>query len=123
MQSINDGSKRSYLDERYGPNTNLNYADVAQSELDDAELKRTMGNLDPDIPDELQPSTPPSEVKQTVSLEEDDIQGESIFDDNMTETASIPQSQAAPAPLNPNQRVALAGGNLDEAIALGNRRG
>ena len=27
------------------------------------------------------------------------------------------------APLNPDQRIALAGGNLDQAIALGNRRG
>jgi hypothetical protein len=42
--------------------------------------------------------------------------GESIFSDDVQESASAPQ------PLNPQQRVALAGGNLDEAIALGNRR-
>jgi hypothetical protein len=124
MDSINDGSKRSYLDERYGPNTNLNYADVAQFEQDDAELNRTLGNLDPDNPDV--PPTPPSEIKQTVSLEQDDMQGESIFsEDETTESASIPQPAGGgtPPPLNPQQRVALAGGNLDEAIALGGRQG
>ena len=29
---------------------------------------------------------------------------------------------ANPRPMNQDQRAALAGGNLDEAIALGNRR-
>ena len=122
MQTINDGSKRSYLNERYGPNTDLNYADVAQFQQDDDEFNRIIGNIDPDLPEAFQPPIPPSEIKQTVSLEGDDMQGESIFSEEDTpEMASIPQSQTSSAPLNPNQRVALAGGNLDEAIALGRR--
>ena len=45
---------------------------------------------------------------------------------NKAETQAPPQlpnTGPVDAPLNPDQRIALAGGNLDEAIALGSRRG
>ena len=70
-------------------------------------------------------SFPPSERENIVPLEED-TEVESIFTDNIGETQATPQlpnTGGVDAPLNPDQRIALAGGNLDEAIALGSRRG
>jgi len=40
------------------------------------------------------------------------------LDVNFEETAQTTPTK----PLNPDQRVALAGGNLDEALALGTQR-
>ncbi len=118
VDAINDGSKRAYMDERWGPNTDLNYQNVAQFKQDEDLYANVIRGVDSG-------TIPPSERANTVPLEED-TEVESIFTDNIAETQAPPQlpnTGPVDAPLNPDQRIALAGGNLDEAIALGSRRG
>ena len=117
VDAINDGSKRAYMNERWGENTDLNYQNVAQFKQDEDLYANVIRGVDSG-------TVPPSERANTVPVEED-TEVESIFTDNIGETQAIPQlpnTGAVDAPLNPDQRIALAGGNLDEAIALGQRR-
>ncbi len=117
VDAINDGSKRAYMDERYGENTDLNYQNVAQFKQDEDLYANVIRGVDSG-------TIPPSERANTVPVEED-TEVESIFTDNIAETQATPQlpnTGVVDAPLNPDQRIALAGGNLDEAIALGQRR-
>ena len=46
------------------------------------------------------------------------LERDPFLDVNFEETAQTTSTK----PLNPDQRVALAGGNLDEALALGTQR-
>ena len=113
VNAINDGSKRAYMNERWGENTDLDYQNVAQFKQDEDLYANVIRGVDSG-------TIPPSERANTVPLEED-TEVESIFTDNIAETQATPQlpnAGAVDAPLNPDQRVALAGGNLDEAIAL-----
>jgi hypothetical protein len=113
MDSINDGTRSSYNQSRYGLNDQLGFYDAAQLEQED-ELANIMseGYIGSEV-DETQVTENVSEENIVPPMSQG---GESIFSDDVQESASAPQ------PLNPQQRVALAGGNLDEAIALGNRR-
>ena len=117
--SLTDGAHRKYMNERYGNNMDLSYNEVIKLQKDQQEYNDYMsGTLDIDT----------ASAGETITRPDIDTGGESIFsEDEAVATATGPGLNVDPdyqseTPLNPDQRVALAGGNLDEAIALGNRR-
>ena len=119
MSSLTDGAHRKYMNERYGNNMDLSYNEVIRLQQDQQEYNDYMeGNLNIDT----------ASVGETMETPNIETGGESIFnEDEAVATATGPGLNTDPdfqpsAPLNANQRVALAGGNLDEAIALGQRR-
>jgi len=116
MDSMNDGTRSSYNQSRYGLNDQLSFYDAAQLQQED-ELANMMseGYIGSEV-DETQVTENAPEENIVPPMSQGGGGEESIFSDDVQESASAPQ------PLNPQQRVALAGGNLDEAIALGNRR-
>ena len=116
MDSMNDGTRSSYNQSRYGLNDQLSFYDAAQLQQED-ELANMMseGYIGSEV-DETQVTENAPEENIVPPMSQGGGGEESIFSDDVQESASAPQ------PLNQQQRVALAGGNLDEAIALGNRR-
>ena len=119
MSSLTDGAHRKYMNERYGNNMDLSYNEVIKLQQDQQEYNDYMeGNLNIDT----------ASVGETMETPNIETGGESIFnEDEAVATATGPGLNTDPdfqpsAPLNADQRVALAGGNLDEAIALGQRR-
>ena len=119
MSSLTDGAHRKYMNERYGNNMDLSYNEVIKLQQDQQEYNDYMeGNLNIDT----------ASVGETTVQPNIETGGESIFsEDEAVATVRGPGLNVDPdyqqsAPLNANQRVALAGGNLDEAIALGQRK-
>ena len=104
MDAVNDQSKQQYNESRFGDNIDVGLSQVQERSMEENAADMELGNLSqvsPDIP-----------LPNVQSGSEDIFSGSEM-------TMAGPVSDA---PLNPQQRIALAGGNLDEAIALGNRR-
>ena len=102
--SVNDGFLRDYMNERYGDDLDLNIGNLKNIETEESELEEIETGKKTFVPSE-----PTMDVPDIPSMG-----GDSMFE---TSVASNQRS----APLNPDQRVALAAGNLDEAIALRGR--
>jgi hypothetical protein len=101
--SMNDGFMRDYMNERYGDNTDLNIGNVQNIETEEKAMQELETGKRTIIPGEQieMPNVP-------------DMGTESMFETDMA-------MNQQPVQLNPDQRVALASGDLDEAIALRNR--
>ena len=102
--SMNDGFMRDYMNERYGDNTDLNIGNVQNIETEEKAMQELETGKRTVIPGEQieMPNVP-------------NMGTESMFESDMA------MNQPQQAPLNPDQRVALASGDLDEAIALRGR--
>jgi len=100
---MNDGFMRDYMNERYGDNTDLNIGNVQNIETEEKAMQELETGKRTVIPGEQieMPNVP-------------DMGTESMFETDMA-------MNQQPVQLNPDQRVALASGDLDEAIALRNR--
>ena len=102
--SVNDGFLRDYMNERYGDDLDLNIGNIKNIETEERELEEIQtGKRD------FISSEPTMDVPDIPSMG-----GDSMFETNVA-------ANQRSAPLNPDQRVALAAGNLDEAIALRGR--
>ena len=102
--SVNDGFMRDYMDERYGDNLDIDINTIKN--IDDEE------NVKEDM-----------QLGRTKVLESEQIMMPdipSMGGEDVAQASTVAQGPA-PANLNADQRVALAGGDLDEAIALRNR--
>tara|TARA_R100001480_G_C4733624_1_gene181295 strand:- start:127 stop:1656 length:1530 start_codon:yes stop_codon:yes gene_type:complete len=104
MDAVNEQSKQQYNESRFGDNIDVSLSQVQERSMEENAADMELGNLS-----KVSPDIPLPNVK---SGSEDIFAGSEM-------TMAGPVSDA---PLNPQQRIALAGGNLDEAIALGNRR-
>ena len=102
--SVNDGFLRDYMNERYGDDLDLNIGNIKNIETEESELEEIQTGKKDFIS-----SQPTMDVPDIPSMG-----GDSMFETNVA-------SNQRSAPLNPDQRVALAAGNLDEAIALRGR--
>jgi len=102
--SVNDGFLRDYMNERYGDDLDLNIGNIKNIETEESELEEIQTGKKT-----LIPSEPTMDIPEIPSMG-----GDSMFETNVA-------SNQRSAPLNPDQRVALAAGNLDEAIALRGR--
>ena len=98
--SVNDGFLRDYMNERYGDDLDLNIGNIKNIETEESELEEIQTGKKTFIPSE-----PTMDIPEIPSMG-----GDSMFETNVA-------SNQRSAPLNPDQRVALAAGNLDEAIA------
>jgi len=98
--SMNDGFMRDYMDERYGNNTNLDIQELNNIETEEKQLERINE----------------AEVEQSMNNTQPEIEVPEIPSMGSMDVASAPAT-----PLSADQRVALAGDDLDEAIALGQR--
>ena len=92
------------MNERYGDDLDLNIGNLKNIETEESELEEIETGKKTFIPSE-----PTMDVPDIPSMG-----GDSMFETNVA-------SNQRSAPLNPDQRVALAAGNLDEAIALRGR--
>ena len=95
---------RDYMDERYGDNLDIDINTIKN--IDDEE------NVKEDM-----------QLGRTKVLESEQIMMPdipSMGGEDVAQASTVAQGPA-PANLNADQRVALAGGDLDEAIALRNR--
>ena len=102
--SVNDGFMRDYMDERYGDNLDIDINTIKN--IDDEE------NVKEDM-----------QLGRTKVLESEQIMMPdipSMGGEDVAQASTVAQGPA-PSNLNADQRVALAGGDLDEAIALRNR--
>jgi len=97
---MNDGFMRDYMDERYGNNTNLDIQELNNIETEEKQLERINE----------------AEVEQSMNNTQPEIEVPEIPSMGSMDVASAPAT-----PLSADQRVALAGDDLDEAIALGQR--
>ena len=102
--SVNDGFLRDYMNERYGDDLDLNIGNLKNIETEESELEEIETGKKTFVPSE-----PTMDMPDIPSMG-----GDSMFETNVA-------SNQRSAPLNPDQRVALAAGNLDEAIALRGR--
>ena len=102
--SVNDGFLRDYMNERYGDDLDLNINNLKNIETEEKTLEELQTGKKTFVPSE-----PTIDMPQIPSMG-----GDSMFETDM----AMNQQQA---PLNQDQRVALASGDLDEAIALRGR--
>ena len=102
--SVNDGFLRDYMNERYGDDIDLNINNLKNIETEEKTLEEIQTGKKTFIPSE-----PTMDMPEIPSMG-----GDSMFETDM----AMNQQQT---PLNQDQRVALASGDLDEAIALRNR--
>jgi len=102
--SVNDGFLRDYMNERYGDDLDLNIGNIKNIETEESELEEIQSGKKTFIPSE-----PTIDMPEIPSMG-----GDSMFETDM----AMNQQQT---PLNQDQRVALASGDLDEAIALRGR--
>jgi len=102
--SVNDGFLRDYMNERYGDDLDLNIGNLKNIESEESELEEIESGKKTFIPSE-----PTMDMPEIPSMG-----GDSMFETDMA-------MNQQPVQLNPDQRVALASGDLDEAIALRNR--
>ena len=104
MDAVNDQSKQQYNESRFGDNIDIGLSQVQERSMEENAADMELGNL--------------SQVSPDIPLPNVRSGSEDIF----SESEMTMAGPVSDAPLNPQQRIALAGGNLDEAIALGNRR-
>ena len=102
--SVNDGFLRDYMNERYGDDLDLNINNLKNIETEEKTLEEIQTGKKTFVPSE-----PTMDMPEIPSMG-----GDSMFETDM----AMNQQQA---PLNQDQRVALASGDLDEAIALRGR--
>jgi hypothetical protein len=102
--SVNDGFLRDYMNERYGDDLDLNIGNLKNIESEESELEEIESGKKTFIPSE-----PTMDMPEIPSMG-----GDSMFETDMA-------MNQQPVQLNPDQRVALASGDLDEAIALRGR--
>ena len=102
--SVNDGFLRDYMNERYGDDLDLNINNLKNIETEEKTLEEIQTGKKTFVPSE-----PTMDMPEIPSMG-----GDSMFETDM----AMNQQQT---PLNQDQRVALASGDLDEAIALRNR--
>ena len=102
--SVNDGFLRDYMNERYGDDLDLNINNLKNIETEEKTLEEIQTGKKTFIPSE-----PTIDMPEIPSMG-----GDSMFETDM----AMNQQQT---PLNQDQRVALASGDLDEAIALRGR--
>ena len=102
--SVNDGFLRDYMNERYGDALDLNIGNLKNIESEESELEEIESGKKTFIPSE-----PTMDMPEIPSMG-----GDSMFETDMA-------MNQQPVQLNPDQRVALASGDLDEAIALRGR--
>ena len=100
------GATKAYNDKRYGGASGTNLSSIITSEVDESDLDKTISSTDVKNPD-----------VSSVEIPEIPNMGDENIIANIPQAAGV--NPVPTAPLNRDQRVALASGDLDEAIALG----
>ena len=114
MDAVNDDAHQQYMERRYGDNI-----DVGLSTVQDKQMEEKAGDMLMNQATSPNPRKMANRQPATIDVPNVQTGTEDIFEEDVA--VQSPINQGGGHPMNQAQRVALAGGNLDEAIALGGR--
>ena len=113
MDAVNDDAHQQYMERRYGDNI-----DVGLSTVQDKQMEEKAGDMLMNQATSPNPRKMANRQPATIDVPNVQTGTEDIFEEDVAVQSPINQGGGQ---MNEAQRVALAGGNLDEAIALGGR--